>query len=101
MVEPIAKTARKSIWPVLIEIVVFNLLLTLAMQSMPLDILGNGDASVATKAHRDDMLNVLASHYVGPKFAGFAGLVFAGLLLSAVNTAVTDLVSVSAKNGVN
>lgn len=94
MVEPVTKTARKSIWPVLIEIVVFNLLLTLAMQSMPLDILGNGDASVATKAHRDDMLNVLASHYVGPRFAGFAGLVFAGLLLSAVNTAVTDLVSI-------
>lgn len=94
MVEPIEKTARKSIWPVLIEIVVFNLLLTLAMQSMPLDVLGNGDPSQATTAHRDDMLKVLASHYVGPRFAGFAGLVFAGLLLSAVNTAVTDLVSI-------
>ena len=94
MVEPVQKTARKSIWPVLIEIVVFNLLLTLAMQSLPLDVLGNGDPSQATTAHRDDMLKVLASHYVGPKFAGFAGLVFAGLLLSAVNTAVTDLVSI-------
>lgn len=94
MVEPIAKTARRSIWPVLIEIVVFNLLLTVAMQSLPMSVLGNDDPSQAMTAHRDDMLNVLASHYVGPRFAGFAGLVFAGLLLSAANTAVTDLVSI-------
>lgn len=94
MVEPVAKTARRSIWPVLIEIVVFNLLLTVAMQSLPMSVLGNGDPSQAMTAHRDDMLNVLASHYVGPRFAGFAGLVFAALLLSAVNTAVTDLVSI-------
>jgi nucleotide-binding universal stress UspA family protein len=46
------------------------------------------------KAHRDDMLKVLAEYYVGPVFAGVAGLAFAALLLSAVNTAVTDLVSI-------
>ncbi|MCX7422580.1 MAG: amino acid permease [Planctomycetia bacterium] len=94
MVEPVAKTARRSIWPVLIEIVVLNLVLTLAMQAVPLSVLGNGDPAQAFTAHRDDMLNVLAAHYVGPVFAGVAGLAFAALLLSAVNTAVTDLVSI-------
>ena len=94
MVEPVAKTARRSIWPVLIEIVVLNLILTVAMQAVPLSVLGNGDPAQALTAHRDDMLNVLASYYVGPVFAGVAGLAFAALLLSAVNTAVTDLVSI-------
>lgn len=94
MKEPVARTARLSIWPVVIEIVVLNLVLTLAMQAVPLEVLGDGDPSQATTAHRDDMLKVLASHYVGPTFAAVASLVFAALLLSAVNTAVTDLVSI-------
>lgn len=94
MVEPVTKTARRSIWPVLMEIVVLNLILTIAMQAVPLTVLGNGDATQAMTAHRDDMLKVLAEYYVGPVFAGVAGLAFAALLLSAVNTAVTDLVSI-------
>lgn len=94
MVLPVEKTARRSIWPVLIEIVVLNLVLTLAMHAVPLDVLGNGDPAQAMTAHRDDMLNVLAAYYVGPTFAAIASLAFAALLLSAVNTAVTDLVSI-------
>ncbi|MBC7821304.1 MAG: amino acid permease [Planctomycetaceae bacterium] len=94
MVEPVTRTARRSIWPVMIEIVVLNLVLCVAMQAVPLAVLGNGDPALATTAHRDDMLKVLAEYYVGPVFAGVAGLAFAALLLSAVNTAVTDLVSI-------
>lgn len=94
MVEPVTRTARRSIWPVLIEIVVLNLILCIAMQAVPLAVLGNGDPALATTAHRDDMLKVLAEYYVGPVFAGVASLAFAALLLSAVNTAVTDLVSI-------
>ena len=94
MVEPVEKTARRTIWPVLIEIVVLNLILTLAMSAIPLDVLGNGDPNAAYDAHRDDMLNVLASYYVGPKFAAIASVGFALLLLSAVNTAITALVSI-------
>ena len=94
MVEPVTKTARRSIWPVLIEIVVLNLVLCVAMQAIPLSVLGNGDPALATTAHRDDMLKVLAEYYVGPVFASVASLAFAALLLSAVNTAVTDLVSI-------
>ncbi len=94
MVEPVARTARRSIVPVMLEIVVLNLVLTLAMQALPLDVLGGGDPDNAFAAHRDDMLRLLAEHYVGPGFAAVASLVFALLLLSAVNTAVADLVSI-------
>jgi nucleotide-binding universal stress UspA family protein len=61
---------------------------------VPLDVLGDGDPANAFIAHRDDMLRLLASYYIGPLFAAGASLVFALLLMSAVNTAVTDLVSI-------
>ena len=40
------------------------------------------------------MLRALAEYYVGPAFAGGSAIVFAMLLLSAANTALTDLVSI-------
>jgi nucleotide-binding universal stress UspA family protein len=94
MVEPVEKTASRAILPVLAEIVVLNMLLTLAMLAMPLDVLGDGNAANAYTAHRDDMLRVIAAHYVGPAFAAGSAIVFALLLLSAANTAITDLVSI-------
>ncbi|MGE3804552.1 MAG: universal stress protein, partial [Gemmataceae bacterium] len=78
----------------MIEIVVLNRVLTLAMQALPLETLGGGNPEAAGHAHRDDMLRLLAEYYVGPVFAAGASLIFAFLLLSAVNTAVTDLVSI-------
>lgn len=94
MVEPVEKTARRTIWPVLIEIVILNMILTLAMSAVPLEVLGDGDVANAYTAHRDDMLRLLATYYVGEKFAWVASIGFALLLLSAVNTAVTALVSI-------
>jgi amino acid transporter len=94
MVQPVARTARRSIVPVMLEIVTLNVLMTLAMQAVPLVVLGDGDPSRAHEAHRDDMLRLLAEHYVGPVFAAVASVLFALLLLSAVNTAVADLVSI-------
>ncbi len=94
MVEPVEKTSAKSIYSVLCEIVVLNLVLTVAMLAMPLDILGDGNVEAAYSAHRDDMLRVIAAYYVGPAFAAVAAIVFAMLLLSAANTAITDLVSI-------
>lgn len=94
MVEPVEKTARRAIWPVLIEIVILNLLLTCAMSAIPMSVLGDGNPENAYTAHRDDMLRLLASFYVGETFAKVAAVVFALLLVSAVNTAVTDLVSI-------
>jgi amino acid transporter/nucleotide-binding universal stress UspA family protein len=94
MVKPVEQTARRAIWPVLTEIVVLNMVLTLAMLAVPAEVLGGGDPTQATVAHRDTMMRLLAEYYVGPGFATAASVVFALLLLSAVNTAVTDLVSI-------
>lgn len=94
MVLPVERTARRSIWPVALEIVGLNILLVLAMQAVPLSVLGDGDTTAAFTTHRDDMLRLMASYYIGPTFAMFAGVVFAILLLSAVNTAISDLVSI-------
>jgi amino acid transporter/nucleotide-binding universal stress UspA family protein len=93
MVQPVEKTAKKAILPVLIEIVILNLILALAMTSLPDSILGakNPDGQLA---HTGDMLKQIAIHYVGHGFAAIASVVFAALLLSAVNTALADLVSI-------
>jgi amino acid transporter len=94
MVEPVAKTSAKSIYSVLTEIVILNLVLTVAMLAIPMDFLGGGNAENAYTLHRDDMLRAIAEFYVGPAFAAGAAIVFALLLLSAANTAITDLVSI-------
>ena len=103
MVQPVEKTARKAILPVLIEIVILNLVLALAMTALPDALLyvtgSNGEFMKGPDgrmiaAHTEDMLKVIASHYVGPGFAAIASVVFAALLLSAVNTALADLVSI-------
>lgn len=93
MVKPVKRTARLSIYPVLAEIVILNLLLTLAMQAVPSEVLGIDNPERLAQV-RDTMLRVLAEYYIGPTFAAIASIIFAGLLLSAVNTAVTDLVSI-------
>jgi amino acid transporter/nucleotide-binding universal stress UspA family protein len=94
MVKPVAKTSRRSILPVVTEIVILNVVLTLAMLAVPREVLGDGDASLAYTLHRDDMMRAVASYYIGPGFAAVASMVFAALLLSAANTALTDLVSI-------
>ncbi|HEX8201604.1 MAG TPA: universal stress protein, partial [Isosphaeraceae bacterium] len=91
MVQPVERTARKAIVPVLIEIVLLNLILAAAMNALPDSILLT---SGGAPAHTDDMLKVIAAHYIGPAFATAASVVFALLLLSAVNTALADLVSI-------
>jgi amino acid transporter len=91
MVHPVEKTARRSILPVLIEIVTLNLVLAAAMDTLPDSILYD---SSGNPAHTSDMLKVIAAYYVHPTFAAVSSLVFAALLLSAVNTALGDLVSI-------
>ncbi len=91
MVPPVEKTARKAILPVLVEIVVLNLLLAAAMNALPDSVLLTPEGK---PAHTDDMLKVIASYYVGPIFAKVSSVVFGLLLLSAVNTALADLVSI-------
>jgi nucleotide-binding universal stress UspA family protein len=67
--------------------------LTLAMLALPESTIGPGGPGTSNEV-RDTMLRILAEHYVGPVFASVAAIVFALLLLSAVNTAITDLVSI-------
>ncbi len=93
MVQPVEKTARKAIVPVMIEIVILNILLAAAMNSLPDSILYERTPT-GELAHTGDMLKVIAAQYVGPAFAAVSSVVFAALLLSAVNTALSDLVSI-------
>ncbi len=83
MVEPVAKTSKRAIWPVLIEVSVLTFLLGLAMNAIP----NLGD-------HTEDMLRALANHYIAPWYGQMISIVFGFLLLSAVNTAITDLVNI-------
>ena len=99
MVPPVRSTSKRSIIPVLGEVVILNLLLGAAMNALPdaklIDPQGNPLGT-------DNMMNILAESYVGPTFAMLCAFIFGALLLSAVNTAVTDLVAIQymmAKDG--
>ncbi|MCX8138484.1 MAG: amino acid permease [Gemmataceae bacterium] len=93
MVLPVEGTSRRAIYPVVLEIAIFNVIMCIAMQAVPLSILGDGNPEMAYTAHRDDMLRLLAEYYVGPFFAFAAAIVFALVLISAGNTALAGLVS--------
>ena len=91
MVEPVDRTSRRTIWPVLLEVSLITFLLGLAMNSIP----GLGN-------HTEDMLRALAEHYIGPWYGNLISIIFGFLLLSAINTAVGGLVNimfVMAKDG--
>jgi amino acid transporter/nucleotide-binding universal stress UspA family protein len=103
MVRPVQDTARKSIVPVMIEIVVLNVVLAAAMNTLADSTLYRTASDGTTllldasgrpiPAHTGDMLKVIATQYVHPVFASLCSFVFAALLLSAVNTAISALVS--------
>jgi amino acid transporter len=85
MVKPVAHTARRAIWVVTAEVAIFNILLAVAMLAIfPLD----------RQAHENDALAFLSFAYVG-RWAEIAVRILGGLLLlSATNTALTDMISV-------
>ncbi len=91
MVLSVRQTSRLAILPVLFEVVVFNFILTAAMNALPdaklIDIQGHYLGT-------DDMMNILTLNYVGPTFSLIGSVVFGALLLSAVNTAIIDLVAI-------
>lgn len=94
MVKPVERTAKRAIIPVLTEIVILNLVLAAAMNTLPDTTLFQTKPGSDELLHTGDMLKVIAATYVGPGFAAIAGVCFAALLLSAVNTAIGALVSV-------
>jgi amino acid transporter/nucleotide-binding universal stress UspA family protein len=85
MDRPVPRTSALSIWPVLLEVALINIVLTLAMCAMDAAKLQN---------HTEDMVRVIAQYYVGNTFAKASSVVFALLLLSAANRAVGAIVSV-------
>ena len=85
MKKPVAHTARKAIWVVAVEVALFNIVLALLMHNlfpMPHD------------AHKEDMLAFLSRFYMGPWGEWGVRIIGGTLLLSATNTALTDMISV-------
>jgi amino acid transporter/nucleotide-binding universal stress UspA family protein len=122
MKEPVARTARRTIWPVLIEVVILNMVFVVAMcglekfQSISRpDYVTHvkewaGDSSTSeedrvpteVKDYRDTAVRVLAQEgavrAMGPDrgtlFTRIVSIIFGLLLISASNTAIMDMVAV-------
>ncbi|MBI2167136.1 MAG: amino acid permease [Candidatus Omnitrophica bacterium] len=91
MAQPVERTSKRAIWPVLIEVSLLTFLLGIAMNAIP-----------GLTNHTDDMLRALGDYYIGPWYGHVISLVFGLLLLSAANTAIGDLVGIQfamAKDG--
>ncbi len=85
MVKPVARTARKAITVVALEVAIFNIILAVFMLGInPLD----------RTSHVTDMLAFLSSFYLGPWGEWPVRIVGGFLLLSATNTAVNGLMSI-------
>jgi amino acid transporter len=96
----VTATARKAIWPVMIEVVVLTTLFGLAMNAVPglgrneheADMLRFlGQVFVDEPLHRVSWLSWLEGRHI---FSWIVAVVLGGLLLSATNTAIVALVSV-------
>ncbi len=83
MVEPVAKTSRRAILPVLIEVSILTFLLGFAMNAIP-----------GLTGHTEDMLRAMGNHFIGPWYGKIISVAFGFLLLSAGNTAISALVSI-------
>jgi amino acid transporter len=104
MVEPVKRTSRLAIWPVVGEVVLLNLILVFVVVSLPnlsevgLDgIIAHKDPAAITEYEhqlKDQVLYVIASKYAGPTFAAIASIIFGLLLLSATNTAIVAMISI-------
>jgi amino acid transporter/nucleotide-binding universal stress UspA family protein len=100
----VSKTSTPAILWVMIEVCLLTALLALGMEALNGLTINNGNVDAPGHSGvRDYMLRFMAENFVGGalspaagKFAGFAvSLVFGGLLLSAVNTAIVDLIAIS------
>jgi amino acid transporter/nucleotide-binding universal stress UspA family protein len=107
----VSKTSTKALVVVMIEVCIFTALLGFGMHALPgLTIvpdpnpLNTPDVNAPdAQGVRDYMLNYMAQTFVGGSWGHTAGaiggavvsIVFAVLLLSAVNTAIVDLIAIS------
>jgi amino acid transporter len=86
MHKPVYKTASKAIWVVALEVAIFNLILGMIMISI---------FPLSREGHKADMLAFMASHFVGPWGEWPVRIIGGLLLLSATNTAVNGLMSIT------
>ncbi|HCM42220.1 MAG TPA: hypothetical protein DIS66_02760 [Candidatus Omnitrophica bacterium] len=85
MQNPVEKTAKKAIFPVLLEVSILTFLLGIAMNAIPGLEIGN---------HAEAMMRTIAEHYAGPLYGQVIAVTFGLLLLSAANTAIGALVNI-------
>jgi amino acid transporter len=85
MKKPVFKTARKSIYLVAVEVALFNVLLAVAMIAL----------APGREAHKEDMLAFMAQEYIGDWGEWPVRIIGGLLLLSATNTAVNGLMSIT------
>jgi amino acid transporter/nucleotide-binding universal stress UspA family protein len=99
----VVKTSTPAILMVMIEVCVFTALLGLAMHALGGLQIVNGDVNApGAEGVRDYMLRYMGQIFVGSVFgapfghifAVIVSIVFALLLLSAVNTAIVDLIAI-------
>jgi len=99
----VVKTSTPAILIVMIEVCVFTALLGLAMHALSGLQIANGDVNApGAEGVRDYMLRYIGQIFVGGAFgtpfghifAVVVSIVFALLLLSAVNTAIVDLIAI-------
>lgn len=83
MKQPVERTSKWAIWPVLLEVCILTFLLGIAMNAIP-----------GLSGHTEDMLRALGTHYIGPWYGEIISIVFGLLLLSATNTAIGSFVSI-------
>ncbi|MFN9993954.1 MAG: amino acid permease [Phycisphaerales bacterium] len=117
MKEPVDKTAKRTIWPVLIEVVTLNLIFAIALNALPQlsnvttpdyvthEVVGkvaSDQVPAEVREYRDTAVKLLATHSatdifgakIGSWIGTASGIIFGLLLLSAVNTAIMAIVSV-------
>src|SRR4051812_344510 len=90
MKRPVASTARKAIWIVAGEVAIFNILLGLCMVWLARP----GGPLQDHEKYKDDMLAFLSEQYIGHWAEICVRAIGGVLLLSATNTAITDMISV-------
>lgn len=96
-------TARKAILMVMFEVCIFTAFFGLMMNAIPGLTIVDHDVNAPDQAHvRDQMLKFMGGYFVNHfwdgatvayLFSGLIGIIFAILLLSAVNTALVALIS--------
>lgn len=100
----VSRTATKALVVVMLEVCLLTALLGLAMAALPGMVVANGDVNApGAEGVRDYMLRYMAQIFAGNVFGSVIGhiaawtvsIVFGALLLSAVNTAIVALSSIS------